>query len=319
MLQGMKVVVTGSHGLIGSSLTAALNAKGHTVVRLTHTQAGAHNSRAFSAARGNPGINATWDIPKGELSEKIFDDVGAVVHLAGAGIGDKRWSSSRKSEILQSRTLSTRLMATVLAGLRDPPPVLLSASAVGYYGDCGDNILTESSPLGTGFLAGVCNAWEEATAPAKEAGIRVVLLRTGIVQSPSGGMLARILPLFRMGLGGHMGSGRHYISWISIAEEVRAIEHAIAEESLFGPVNLTAPNPVTAADYARTLAAVLGRRPRFHVPASALKILMGADMARELLLSSQRALPSKIEDSGFAFKWPDLEGALTSLLEVNDS
>jgi hypothetical protein len=227
MLQSMKVVVTGSHGLIGSSLAAALNAKGHTVVRLSHTQAGAHNSRAFSAARGNPGINATWDIPKGELSEKIFDDVGAVVHLAGAGIGDKRWSSSRKSEILQSRTLSTKLMAAVLAGLRDPPPVLLSASAVGYYGDCGDNILTESSPLGTGFLAGVCNAWEEATAPAKEAGIRVVLLRTGIVQSPSGGMLARILPLFRMGLGGHLGSGKQYISWISIAEEVRAIEHAI--------------------------------------------------------------------------------------------
>ena len=325
------VAITGSSGLIGSALQAALRAKGHTVVRISRSGVGAGaGSRSRSATRHGKveeetgglrvvdrqgsQIDASWDIHAGRLPKEIFAGAGAVVHLAGAGIGDNRWTEARKKEILESRTLSTELMASTLAALDDPPAVFLSASAIGYYGNRGSEVLTEDSPGGTGFLAGVCEAWEAATAPAEKAGIRVVLLRTGIVQSPLGGMLKRLIPLFRIGLGSYLGDGRQYMSWISIADEVRAIEHAISHASLSGPVNLCSPNPVTAADYARSVAAVVGRHARLHVPAAVLRAAAGSEMASELLLSSQRALPAKLEATGFTFKWADLEEALANLL-----
>ncbi len=323
------MVITGSSGLIGSALRTALRAKGHTVVELARSgirsdsrshpiprSADAENETGALMATDHQSshLGPSWDIQAGKLPPEIFDGANAVVHLAGAGIGDKRWTKARKKEILESRTLSTQLMASTLAGLPEPPSVFISASAVGYYGNRGSEILTEASPAGTGFLAQVCEAWESATSPACQAGIRVVLLRTGIVQSPLGGMLKRLVPLFRLAMGGYLGDGRQYVSWISITDVIGAIEHTISHSSVQGPINLCSPNPVTSADYARAVAAVVGRRARLHVPKAILNAAMGAEMAGELLLSSQRALPVKLEDSGFTFESADLERALANLL-----
>jgi uncharacterized protein len=293
----MKVVITGSHGLIGTALGTALESGGHDVVRLTRG--------------GGP---MSWDPSRGQLDVAALAGVDAAVNLAGAGIGDKRWTPSRKEEIARSRTASTDLLCRGLAALNPKPSVLVSGSAVGIYGDRGDEILDEDSPIGSGSLVDIAREWEEATAPASQAGIRVARIRTGIVLSRSGGALKRQLPLFRLGLGGRLGSGRQYVSWITLEDEVGAIIHALTNASLAGPVNLTAPNPVTNADFTRALARALGRPAVLSVPSFALGVALGQEMTEEMLLASARVMPDRLQASGFQFKHPDLPEALSSVL-----
>jgi uncharacterized protein (TIGR01777 family) len=235
------------------------------------------------------------------------------VHLAGVGIADKRWSAAQKRAILDSRTQGTSLIARTLAGLSRPPAVLVSASAIGYYGDRDDEELTEASGPGTGFLADVCVQWEAATAPAGDAGVRVAMIRTGIVLSADGGALAKQLPLFRLGLGGPFGSGRQYQSWIALEDEVAAIVHLLGAD-VAGPFNLTAPNPVTSAEFAGTLGRVLHRPAVLRVPRFGPALLLGGELAENLLYSSQRVLPRALESSGYRFAHPELEPYLRHLV-----
>ncbi len=302
----MHVLVSGASGLIGTALSDHLTHAGHRVTRLV---------------RGGPVEEGTvrWDPARGTLDAAGLAAAGpldAAVHLAGAGIGDHRWNATRKRAILDSRTSSTELLARTLAGLDPAPEVLVSASAVGVYGDRGDEVLTEASSPGTGFLAEVCRAWEAAAAPASEAGIRTVLLRTGIVLARGGGALAKQLPLFRMGLGGRIGDGTQYRSWITLEDEVAAVVHSLGDRQLAGPVNATAPHPATDAELARALGAALHRPAVLPVPAAALRLALGAEMAQELLLSGQRVLPARLGAAGFTFAQPELEGALRSVVSA---
>jgi len=233
----------------------------------------------------------------------------AVVHLAGAGIADKRWTRKRKDLIRDSRAKGTRLLAEIFSLLPEKPKTFVSASAIGYYGNRGDECLEEGSLPGTGFLADVCREWEEATRQASEAGIRVANLRTGIVLSPRGGTLAKMLPPFRLGLGGVLGSGRQWMSWISLSDEVAAIRRVLEDETLSGPVNLTAPQCVTNAEWTQTLGRVLGKPTLFRLPSWAVKTIWG-EMGNELLLASQKVKPGKLMGCGFIFQAPTLEEAL---------
>jgi uncharacterized protein (TIGR01777 family) len=285
----MKVAVTGSHGLIGSALLASLEADGHEVVRV---------------ARG----------PGDVLDVGGLGGVEAVVNLAGEGIAERRWTPVQKEKIRRSRIMGTDLLVRRLAELTPRPAVLVSGSAVGYYGNGGDDTLDEESPNGSGFLAELVRDWEAATAPASDAGIRVACIRTGIVQSPRGGALKRQLPLFKFGLGGRLGSGRQYQSWIAIDDEVGAIRHVLNTDDLSGPVNLTAPNPVTNAEFTATLASVLRRPKLLPVPRFGLALVLGGELVDEALLFSQRVLPGKLLQSGYQFRYPFLEGALRALL-----
>jgi uncharacterized protein (TIGR01777 family) len=296
----VRVLVSGSSGLIGSALVARLRAEGHEVTPLVRRL-----PRSGEAA---------WDPKEGTTDAPALEGHDAVVHLAGAGLGDHRWTQSYKAEILHSRKEGTSLLARSLAGLERPPKVLASGSAVGFYGDRGDETLTEESGPGAGFLAEVVRQWEAATAPAEEAGIRVVHLRTGVVQSPKGGALGKLLLPFRLGLGGRIGSGRQWLSWISIDDEVGAILHVLQHQELRGPVNLTAPNPVRYGDYAQALGKALGRPAVLPTPALALQLLLGREMVREMLLSGQRVLPAKLQASGYQHRHPELDGALADLL-----
>jgi len=297
----MDVVVTGSSGLIGTALVASLEADGHRAIPLLRR-----------APR--PGEDAvSWDPTAGTIDAAGLEGVDAVVHLAGAGIGDQRWTPAYKQEILESRTRSTTLIASTLAGLQRPPTVLVSGSAIGIYGDRGDEVLTEQSAPGSGFLADVVVQWEAATSAAAEAGIRVPLVRTGIVLTPTGGALPKLLPLFRFGVGGRMGSGRQWWSWISLDDEIAALRFAL-DHDLDGPVNLTAPEPATNAEFTRTLASVLGRPAFLAVPAFGPKLLRGAELAQELLFNSQRVQPEALLQHGFVFTHPELDEALRSLL-----
>jgi uncharacterized protein (TIGR01777 family) len=240
--------------------------------------------------------------------------MGAVVHLAGAGIGDQRWSPARKQVILDSRTGGTGLLARTLAGLQRPPAVLVSASAVGYYGGRGDEELTEVNRPGEGFLAGVCEAWESATSPAADAGIRVATIRSGIVLAREGGALPRMVLPFRLGLGGRLATGEQWMSWIALADEVRAIVHILETPGVTGAVNLTAPNPVTNAEFTRILGRVL-RRPTFlPTPLLALKAWYGGELVQSLLVEGQRVIPAVLDATGFAFEHQELEGALRAVL-----
>jgi uncharacterized protein (TIGR01777 family) len=257
-----------------------------------------------------------WDPAGGTIDEGALTALGpfdAAVHLAGAGIGDHRWTANYQAEIRRSRSGPTRLLAGVVAGLRPVPAVLVSASAVGYYGDRGAEVLTEESGRGKGFLADVCADWEAATAPAEEA-TRVVRLRTGIVLDRHGGALARQLPLFRLGLGGRLGRGDQYTSWITLDDAVTAIVRAVQDARLVGPVNLCAPAPVTNAEFARALGRALHRPAALAVPRRAVQLVLGAEMAGELLFSSQRAVPSRLEAVGHPFAHPELGGALAAVL-----
>jgi len=293
----MDIAVTGASGLIGSRLVDTLTADGHRPVRLVRRDP-------------RPGEDAVrWDPAAGEIDAASLEGIEAVVHLAGEGIAEKRWSAEQKRRILDSRVQGTTLLATALAGLQRRPSVLLSGSAIGFYGDRGDEELTESSSPGDIFLADVCRAWEAATAPAEQAGIRVAHLRTGIVLDRNGGALAKTLPLFRLGLGGRLGSGRQWWSWIGIDDEVGAIRFLLDAE-VSGPVNLTAPAPVTNAEFTKVLGRVLGRPTALPVPAFGPKLLLGAELAEQLLFTSARVLPGVLESAGYQFSAPDLEGAL---------
>jgi len=298
----MDVAITGSSGLIGTALVDALGAAGHRVVRVVR---GVRDTA--------PGDAVAWDPKAGTIDAGGLDGIDAVVHLAGAGIGDRRWNDAYKRELLDSRVLGTGLLARTLAGLSRPPGVLVSASAVGWYGDRGDEVLDETSGPGTGFLADLCQQWETAADPARAAGIRVAHTRSGIVLSPRGGALKKELPLFKFGLGGRFGTGKQWQSWIVLDDEVSAIIHLLTAD-IAGPVNLTAPHPVTNAEMTKTLGTVLHRPTVLPVPSFGPKLLLGPELAAVLLFEGQRVLPRVLEASGFTFAHPDLEGALRSLL-----
>jgi uncharacterized protein len=296
------VAVTGSHGFVGSALVPALRRAGHRVVRLV---------------RGQPksADELGWDPEAGTVDAAGLEGIGGVVHLAGAGIGDKRWTDARKRLILESRTKGTTLLARTLAQLARPPSVLVSASATGYYGDRGDEPLDEQSAPGNDFVAGVCVQWEAATAPAADAGIRVARTRSGIILGREGGVFPRMLLPFRLGLGGRMGSGRQYMSWISIDDEVRAILHALAQERVAGPVNLTGPRPVTNAEFTKTLGRVLHRPTAIPTPLLPLRALYGSELVQHLLVEGQRVLPKQLEQTGYEFAHPTLEEALRAVVD----
>jgi len=311
----MNTLVSGASGLIGTALVERLLGGGGgggtgAVTRLIRN--------GPSAAGPVPGVtDVGWMPDRGQIDVAALDRAGpfdAVVHLAGAGIGDRRWSPKRKQEILDSRTDSTRLLVDTLLRLADRPPVLVSASAVGFYGDRGDEVLTEESPTGTGFLAEVCRAWEAAAQPAADNGIRTVHLRSGIVLSRHGGAWGKQLPLFRVGLGGRMGPGDQYRSWITLEDEIGVVLHCLTHDDLSGPVNATAPSPATDAELAKAVGTVLHRPTVMVVPAPALRLVLGAEMANELILGGQRVLPAVLTERGYAFAHPELHEAVRSVL-----
>lgn len=291
--------MTGSGGLIGSALIEALEGRGDRVLRLT---------RSRDRARAD-GDAAYWSPDHGDIDGAALDGIVAVIHLAGEPIAAKRWTAEQKRRILASRTKGTSLIATTLAGLSHPPKALLSASAIGYYGDTGDTAVDETAPAGTDFLADVCARWEEAAVPASDASIRTVLLRTGIVQSTRGGALAKQLPFFRFGLGGKVLPGTQWVSWITLDDEIGATLHCLDDDSVAGPVNLVAPHPVTNADFASTLGSVL-RRPTFIIPLTGPRVLLGSELATALLRTSQRVACQKLTATGYEFKHSDLRAAL---------
>jgi uncharacterized protein len=295
-----RVAVTGATGLIGSALVETLRREGMTVHRVT---------RSPAEAGGN---DIVWQPRDGRIDTGALEGVAAVVHLAGENVGE-RWTAEKKRRIRESRIDGTGLLARALAGLERPPAVLVSASAVGIYGDRGDEVLDESSATGDGFLAEVGRAWEAATEPAARAGIRVVHARFGVVLSPRGGALNRMLLPFRIGVGGRLGSGRQWMSWISLPDAVRAVRFALDEAAVSGPINVTAPNPATNEEFTRALGRALGRPTLFPAPAMALRLAFG-EMADEALLASQRAVPRRLQQADFAFEHPDLDAALDAVL-----
>jgi uncharacterized protein (TIGR01777 family) len=261
-----------------------------------------------------PGEQAlAWDPNAGTIERDKLDGLDAVVNLAGAGIGDRRWSAARKQLVLDSRTRSTALFASAIASLDHPPRVLVNASAIGFYGDRGDETITEQCGPGSDFLAVVCQLWETATAPASEAGARVALARSGLVLTPTGGALAKLLPLFRLGLGGHLGSGAQWWSWISLDDEVAALVWLL-EHEVTGPVNLTSPGPVTNRDFAATLARVLSRPAEVPVPRFGPRVLLGRQLADSLLFTSARTSPTVLEGGGYPFNDVHLEECLRRML-----
>lgn len=294
----MKVLISGATGLIGSALVPELEAEGHTITRLSRSRAGADTIR--------------WDPSAGTIDGDL-EGTEAVVHLAGESIAQGRWNPEKKRRILDSRVQGTRLLAEGVAALPEPPKVMVSTSAVGYYGDRGDEVLTEESASGADFLARVCREWEAAAEPARRAGIRVVYPRLGIVLSPEGGALGTTLPIFKLGGGGKIGSGRQWWSWVALDDVVGSIVHALTEEDVEGPVNVGSPNPMTNAEYTKVLGRVLGRPTVLPLPAPAARIMLG-EVADALLLASQRMEPAKLEATGYDFRYPQLEGALRHLL-----
>lgn len=295
------IAVTGATGLIGRALVQRLRAHGHTVRRLVR-----------SSRNAQPG-DVPWNPAGRALDPAALAGVTAVINLAGEPVA-QRWTSARKAAIRDSRVQGTSLIASAIAAMDGPPPALLSGSAVGYYGDRGDELLDEGSRPGNDFLAQVTQEWERATLPASRAGSRVVLMRTGVVLDPAGGALARLLPPFRLGVGGPLGSGTQWMSWIGLDDQLAAVECALASPSLHGPVNIVAPNPVTNAELATTLGRVLARPALVPVPRFALELLYG-EMAGATLLASQRAMPRALVAAGFEFSCPTLEQALRRALE----
>jgi uncharacterized protein (TIGR01777 family) len=294
----MKVVVTGSSGLIGSALVANLHGDGHEVIRLVRRAPSAPDERR-------------WDPERHEMDETALDGADAVVHLAGAGIGDRRWNDDHKRLVLRSRLDGTQTIAQAVAA-QSAPPALVSGSAVGWYGDTGDEAVDESAPHGEGFLADVVRQWEEATGAADAAGARVVHLRTGIVLSAEGGALAKVLPLFRLGLGGRLGSGRQWMSWIALPDHIAALCFLL-DHDISGPVNLCAPEPTRNRDYTKAIARAVHRPAIAVVPPVALRAALG-EFADEGVLVSQRVLPERLEKSGFAFTYQDVDAALAALV-----
>ena len=298
----MRVAVSGSTGLVGSQVVASFSTAGHEVVRLVRRP----------PAPGEEAVR--WDPEKGEVYAAGLDGLDAVVHLAGENIASGRWNAARKAAIRDSRVNGTRFLCDALAGLARPPKTLVCASAVGIYGDRGEEPLTEVSSPGTGFLAEVCREWEAASAPAARKGIRVVAMRIGMVLSPKGGALARMLPLFRAGIGGVIGGGRQYVSWVALDDLPHIILHALQRDDLSGPVNAVAPRPVTNREFTETLGTALSRPTPLPVPAFALRLAVGGEMADALLLASARVIPRRLEETGYRFRFAELSAALRHLL-----
>ncbi|MFD4135560.1 TIGR01777 family oxidoreductase [Streptomyces goshikiensis] len=295
----MRIAVTGSSGLIGSALVRSLRSDGHDVVRYVRREPAA-------------GDEAWWDPRRGYLDPAGLDGCGAVVHLAGAGVGDRRWSAAYKREIRDSRVLGTAAVVRALGGLDRPPGVFVSGSAVGYYGDTGDRPVDERAPAGEGFLPSVCVEWEAAASPAAGLGVRTVLARTGLVIAPDGGAWGRMFPLFRAGLGGRLGDGRQYWPYISLHDHVAALRHLIDTPQLSGPVNLTAPEPLTNREITAAMGRVLHRPTPFPVPAFALRLALG-EFSQDVL-QSQRVRPARLLESGFVFEHPGIDEAIRAAL-----
>ncbi len=296
----MRIAIGGSSGMIGTALRPVLEGAGHEVVRLVRREAQA------------PG-EVRWDPAAGEIDTVALGKVDAAINLAGVGIGDRRWSDAHKRAVLSSRVDSTSLVARTLAAQDPRPAALLNASAIGYYGARGDEVLTEESAAGDGFLADVCAAWEAATAPARDAGIRTVCLRTGLVLDADDGLLPRTVLPFKLGLGGRLGSGDQYWSWITLHDEVGAIAHLL-DSDVDGPVNLTAPNPVPFDEVRKALGRILNRPTFLPVPDFALKAVLGPERAESLILTGQRVLPARLEKSGYDFRHTEFEPAVRAVL-----
>ena len=297
----MKIAISGASGLVGSDLVPFLAADGHEVMRLVRRRPASGEAAIF------------WDPAAGAIDATGLEGIDAVVHLAGESIAETPWTPEKKRRIRDSRVSSTRLLAETLARLDRQPAVLVSASAIGYYGDRDDESLDETSPPGSGFLAGVCREWEAATESAADAGIRVVRMRLGVVLSPKGGVFARTLPLFRYGLGGRLGSGRQYVSWIAIDDVLGAIRRILTDDALRGPVNVVSPNPVTNQELTRITASVLRRVAPLPVPAFVLRMKLG-EMADEVVLASARVFPRRLQAAGHVFRHPELEDTIRWLL-----
>jgi hypothetical protein len=298
----LTVAISGASGLIGSQLTAFLTAGGHAVKRLTRSRPVAEDA-------------IYWNPREEAIDEEKLEGIDAVIHLAGENVFALRWTEAKKDSIMHSRRVGTRLLAEALAGLDDPPEVFLSASGVSYYGDHGTDTVTEDTPppRDPGFLSKVCRVWEQATQPAADAGIRTAQFRTGIVLTPAGGALQLMLPPFRLGLGGRIGAPDQYFPWIALDDVIGGYVHGLWTEAVEGPVNLTAPEPATMDAYAKTLAGVLNRPALLNVPGSAVRAALG-EIADAMLLQSTRALPKKLQDTGYTFRYPALDGALRHLL-----
>lgn len=294
----MRILVAGSSGLIGTAFVTQLRAAGHEVRRLV---------RRRPAAPDELG----WDPSAGRLDDDALEGVDAVVNLCGAGLGDKRWSADRKEELRASRLVPTAVLAEAVAAAGIA--TLVNGSAVGFYGDTGPGIVDETTPVGSGFLAELCRDWEAATAPASAAGTRVVLARTGLVLSPSGGLLGRIRPLFSLFLGGRLGTGRQYMPWISLDDEIGALRYVVEHDDIHGPVNLTAPSPVTNREFTRALGGAVARPAPWLVPSVALRVALG-EFADEGVLIGQRAVPRVLEQHGYPFQHPEIGPALNAVI-----
>ncbi|MGA2230284.1 MAG: TIGR01777 family oxidoreductase [Tepidisphaeraceae bacterium] len=304
----MKILVSGSSGLIGGALLKALSAAGHQAVPLVRT------SHAPTAGA------ASWDPMADRMDAAVLADLDAVIHLGGENLAHGRWTAAKKVRIAESRVRPTGLLARTMAQLQRRPKIFLCASAIGFYGDRGDEILSEDSQVGKGYLPQVCRQWEAACAPAVEAGIRVVNMRFGVVLSAAGGALAQMVPPFRFGLGGNLGNGRQYVSWITLDDAIAAVMHLLEHSTFAGPVNVVAPQSVTNAQLTKALGRTLHRPTVFAMPAFAARLLLG-EMADQLLLTSTRVTPQRLLGNGFVFGYPDIGEALAHLLarETSDS
>ena len=299
----MKILVSGSHGLVGTALTKSLETQGHEV---------------FSLVRYLPRSQSEieWNPERYSIAVASLEGFDGVVHLAGESIAEGRWTEDKKRRIRESRVKGTKLLSDALANLERPPKSLISASAIGFYGDRGDEVLTEESAPGNDFLANVCIEWEQATQQASERGIRVINARFGIILSKDGGALAKMLTPFRLGIGGRVGSGKQWMSWIALEDVVGGIEYTLASESLRGPVNFVAPNPVRNSEFTKALGKVLSRPTLFPIPEFGVRLAFG-EMADALLLSSQRVEPQRLNKAGFQFKFAHLEVALKHVLKMD--
>jgi uncharacterized protein (TIGR01777 family) len=294
-----RVAVAGASGVIGAALVRSLTADGHEVVRLVR-----HPPRGTDEVR--------WDPERGRVDAAGLAGCDAVVNLAGAGVGDRRWTDAYKTRIRSSRVHGTTALAEAVASMEQPPRVFVNGSAIGFYGETGDRPVDESAPAGEGFLPSLCVEWEAAAAPARHAGVRTVFVRTGLVVSRRGGAWGRLFPLFRAGLGGRLGDGSQYWSFVSLHDEVAAIRHLMEREDLSGPFNLTAPRPVTNREITVAMGRVLRRPAPFAVPAPVLRAVLG-EMAGDVL-GSARVLPARLQESGFRFAFPEIDGAIRAAL-----
>ncbi|MDX6497872.1 MAG: uncharacterized protein QOG23_1132 [Blastocatellia bacterium] len=295
----MKVLIAGASGMVGSALIPALEAEGAEVTRLVRTSAGAGE--------------VEWHPNNDQIDATKLEGFDAIINFAGENIAGGRWTDDVKRKIHDSRVNGTHLLSEAIAGLKQQPKVFLCASATGIYGDRGDETLDEQSDSGGGFLAGVCREWEQATEPAAAAGVRTVNLRFGPILAREGGMLSKLLTPFKMGMGGKVGSGKQFISWVAIDDVVGAIKLALKDESIRGPLNIVSPRPVTNEEFTKTLGHVLSRPTALSVPAFAARLAFG-EMADEMLLTSQRVIPKRLNDAGFEFEYPELEGAFRKYL-----